>query len=68
MFFCFFSVKVIAQPTWTFDPFGKEKKPKEYEEKVLGSERQPIRNLPGFADLLKIRLLITISILMQLIN
>jgi Tfp pilus assembly protein PilF len=29
----------IAQPTWTFDPFGKEKKPKEYEEKKLGSEK-----------------------------
>jgi hypothetical protein len=25
----------IAQPTWTFDPFGKEIKPKEYEEKKL---------------------------------
>lgn len=29
----------IAQPTWTFDPFGKEIKPKEYEEKKLGSEK-----------------------------
>jgi len=29
----------IAQPTWTFEPFGKEKKPKEYEEKKLGSEK-----------------------------
>lgn len=29
----------IGQPTWTFDPFGKEQKPKEYEEKKLGSEK-----------------------------
>ncbi|MEY4702237.1 MAG: hypothetical protein RIR96_134 [Bacteroidota bacterium] len=29
----------VGQPTWTFDPFGKESKPKEYEEKKLGSEK-----------------------------
>lgn len=29
----------VAQPEWTLDPFGKEKKPKQYEEKVLGSEK-----------------------------
>jgi tetratricopeptide (TPR) repeat protein len=34
---CFFNG--YAQPTWTFDPFGKEKKPAEYEEKLLPSER-----------------------------
>jgi tetratricopeptide (TPR) repeat protein len=34
---CFFHG--YAQPTWTFDPFGKEKKPAEYEEKLLPSER-----------------------------
>jgi len=28
-----------AQPTWTLDPFGKEKKPEKYEEKKLGSEK-----------------------------
>ncbi len=28
-----------AQPIWTFDPFGKEKKPVEYQEKLLPSER-----------------------------
>jgi tetratricopeptide (TPR) repeat protein len=28
-----------AQPTWTFDPFGKEKKPEEYVERKLPSEK-----------------------------
>ena len=37
--FCVMSVSAVAQPTWTFDPFGKEKKPKEYEEKILPSEK-----------------------------
>ncbi|MGC4104575.1 type IX secretion system periplasmic lipoprotein PorW/SprE [Ferruginibacter sp.] len=34
---CFF--KAVAQPTWTLDPFGKEKKPEKYEERKLGSEK-----------------------------
>ena len=29
----------FAQPTWTLDPFGKEKKPEKYEDKVLASEK-----------------------------
>mgnify|MGYP003519597168 CR=1 FL=1 len=29
----------FAQPTWTLDPFGKEKKPEQYENKKLGSEK-----------------------------
>ena len=33
------SDKIFAQPTWTLDPFGKEKKPEQYEEKKLGSEK-----------------------------
>lgn len=33
-----FSFSSLAQPTWTFDPFGKEKKPEQYEDKKLGSE------------------------------
>ncbi len=37
--FCIISVSAVAQPMWTFDPFGKEKKPKEYEEKILPSEK-----------------------------
>lgn len=28
-----------AQPSWTLDPFGSEKKPEKYEEKQLGSEK-----------------------------
>ncbi len=36
---CFFSTSVFAQPTWTLDPFGKEKKPEQYEEKKLASEK-----------------------------
>ena len=28
-----------AQPTWTLDPFGKEKKPQKFEERKLGSEK-----------------------------
>ncbi|MEY2916422.1 MAG: hypothetical protein RIS73_136, partial [Bacteroidota bacterium] len=28
-----------AQPTWTIDPFGKEKKPEKYENRKLGSEK-----------------------------
>lgn len=30
---------VLAQATWTLDPFGKEKKPEKYEEKILASEK-----------------------------
>jgi tetratricopeptide (TPR) repeat protein len=30
---------LMAQPGWTFDPFGKEKKPEKYEEKKLASEK-----------------------------
>lgn len=39
LFFSLLSSGIIAQPTWTLDPFGKEKKPEQYEEKMLGSER-----------------------------
>ena len=34
-----FSIPVFAQPTWTLDPFGKEKKPEKYENRKLGSEK-----------------------------
>jgi hypothetical protein len=30
---------VMAQPTWTLDVFGKEKKPEKYENRKLGSEK-----------------------------
>ncbi|MBS1734381.1 MAG: tetratricopeptide repeat protein [Bacteroidetes bacterium] len=36
---CVFSSALYAQPTWTFEPFGKEKKPEQYEEKLLPSEK-----------------------------
>ncbi len=37
-----------CQPTWTFDPFGKEKKPDEYEEKILGSEKTATKKFTTF--------------------
>ena len=30
---------VFSQPTWTLDPFGKEKKPEKFENRQLGSEK-----------------------------
>ena len=36
---CIFSGTLVAQPTWTFDPFGREKKPEKYEDKKLPSEK-----------------------------
>lgn len=33
------SFQVLSQPTWTLDPFGKEKKPEKYENRKLGSEK-----------------------------
>src|ERR1700712_5359201 len=41
LFFAFnaFFTKAFAQPSWTFDPFGKEKKPEKYEDRKLGSEK-----------------------------
>ena len=36
---CLVSSCAVAQPTWTLNPFGKEKKPEQYEEKKLPSER-----------------------------
>jgi tetratricopeptide (TPR) repeat protein len=37
--FCSGFLKAIAQPTWTLDPFGKEKKPEKFENRKLGSEK-----------------------------
>ncbi len=34
-----FSIPVFSQPTWTIDPFGKEKKPEKFENRKLGSEK-----------------------------
>lgn len=45
---CIFSNKSYAQPTWTFDPFGKEKKPDKYEEKKLASEKTADKKFTTF--------------------
>jgi hypothetical protein len=34
-----FAGNLYAQPNWTIDPFGKEKKPVQYEDKILASEK-----------------------------
>lgn len=39
LFFVGSPALVPAQPTWTFDPFGKEKKPEKFENRKLGSEK-----------------------------
>ena len=39
VFCCMLTATVFSQPTWTFDPFGNEKKPEQYEDKKLGSEK-----------------------------
>ncbi|MFM6924579.1 MAG: tetratricopeptide repeat protein, partial [Ferruginibacter sp.] len=36
---CGFCISALAQPTWTIDPFGKEKKPEKFENRKLGSEK-----------------------------
>jgi len=34
-----FSLPAICQPQWTFEPFGKQKKPEKFEDRKLGSEK-----------------------------
>ncbi|MBK8520242.1 MAG: tetratricopeptide repeat protein [Chitinophagaceae bacterium] len=34
-----FSLPAICQPSWTFEPFGKQKKPEKFENRKLGSEK-----------------------------
>ena len=43
-----FSAKLYAQPTWTFDPFGREKKDSQYEEKRLASEKTADKKFTTF--------------------
>ena len=45
---CLSSTSIFAQPTWTIDPFGKEKKPEQYEEKKLGSEKTADKKFTTF--------------------
>jgi outer membrane protein assembly factor BamD (BamD/ComL family) len=44
----FFTNLVFAQPTWTLNPLGKEKKPEQYEEKKLASEKTGEKKLTHF--------------------
>lgn len=48
-----FSGTAMAQPTWTFDPFGKEKKPEKYEEKKLASEKTADKKFTTFRRFLQ---------------
>jgi len=43
----------MAQPTWTIDPFGKEKKPAKYEEKKLASEKTGDKKFKGVRKFLQ---------------
>lgn len=49
----FISGSIFAQPTWTLNPFGKEKKPAQYEEKVLGSEKTADKKFTLFRRVLQ---------------
>ncbi|MBS1511473.1 MAG: hypothetical protein JST86_11570 [Bacteroidetes bacterium] len=40
--------KALAQPMWTFDPFGKEKKPEKFETHKLGSEKTAEKKFTNF--------------------
>ena len=37
--FCSYTYRAFAQPAWTIDLLGKEKKPEKFEERKLGSEK-----------------------------
>ncbi len=50
--FCY-STKSMAQPTWTINPFGKEKKPEKYEEKKLASEKTGDKKFKGVRKFLQ---------------
>lgn len=45
--------KLSAQPTWTLDPFGKEKKPEQYEEKLLASEKTGDKKFTNFRRIIQ---------------
>ena len=48
-----FSYAAKAQPTWTLDPFGSEKKPVEYEERLLPSEKTGDKKWTWFRKLVQ---------------
>jgi hypothetical protein len=64
----FITATSIAQPKWTFDPFGKEKNPLNMRIKNLDQRKQRIKSSPKFADSLKITSHITITTLMPIIK
>ena len=41
-------LSIYAQPTWTFEPFGKQKKPEQFETKKLASEKTEDRKFTFF--------------------
>ena len=49
----FFALPAVAQPTWTIDPLGKEKKPVEHEEKRLASEKTGEKKFTKFRRVLQ---------------
>ena len=50
---CSYSIGIMAQPIWTLDPFGKEKKPEKYEEKKLRSEKTGEKKFKGLTKFLQ---------------
>ena len=52
-FVCCYGTNVAAQPTWTIDPLGKEKKPEKYEEKKLRSEKTGEKKFKGLTKFLQ---------------
>ncbi len=47
------TITLWAQPIWTIDPFGKEKKPEKYEEKRLASEKTGEKKFKGVRKFLQ---------------
>ncbi len=57
--------KAFAQPAWTVDLLNKEEdKPKQFEDKKLGSENRQTKNFPAFGIFYKTLLPISIIIMM----
>ncbi len=50
---CFLTRPLIAQPTWTVDVLGKEKKPVEHEDKKLASEKTGEKKFTKFRRLVQ---------------
>ena len=48
-----YSANLMAQSSWTIDPFGKEKKPEKYEEKKLRSEKTGEKKFKGLTKFLQ---------------